>query len=103
MTAGFALDAVFAEFGVAASYTPAGGAAVALRVLPRRPDTVVHIFEASIQSLTALFEIRASELDAAAEGDRLDLDGTGYRVQSAQRFDPDRLIWTLSCVPADGA
>ena len=36
-----ALDATFAAFGIDALYTPAGGEPIPVRVIARRPDTIV--------------------------------------------------------------
>jgi hypothetical protein len=36
-----AVDATFAAFGVDATYTPAGGDPVGVRVIAKRPDTIV--------------------------------------------------------------
>jgi hypothetical protein len=36
-----AVDATFAAFGIDALYTPAGGEPVSVRVIARRPDTIV--------------------------------------------------------------
>jgi hypothetical protein len=40
-----AVDATFAAFGIDALYTPAGGEAVPVRVIARRPDTIVGFGE----------------------------------------------------------
>jgi hypothetical protein len=40
-----AVEAGFAAFGTDASYTPAGGYPVPVRVIARRPDTIVGVGE----------------------------------------------------------
>jgi hypothetical protein len=40
-----AVDATFAAFGIDAVYTPASGDPVAVRVIARRPDTIVGFGE----------------------------------------------------------
>jgi hypothetical protein len=57
-----AVDATFAAFGIDAAYTPAGGEPVPARVIARRPDTIVGFGETRIQTETATFEVRASEV-----------------------------------------
>ena len=57
-----AVDATFAAFGIDAVYTPAGGEPVSVRVIARRPDTIVGFGETRIHAETATFEVRASEV-----------------------------------------
>jgi hypothetical protein len=54
-----AVDATFAAFGMDAVYTPAGGEPVPVRVIARRPDTIVGFGETRIHAETATFEVRA--------------------------------------------
>jgi hypothetical protein len=46
--------------GVDAVYTPAGADPVPVRVIARRPDTIVGFGETRIHAETATFELRAS-------------------------------------------
>ena len=55
-----AVDATFVAFGIDAVYTPAGGEPVSVRVIARRPDTIVGFGETRINAETATFEVRAS-------------------------------------------
>jgi hypothetical protein len=48
-----ALDATFAAFGIDAVYTPAGGDPVGVRVIARRPDTIIGFGELRITPETA--------------------------------------------------
>jgi hypothetical protein len=57
-----AVDATFAAFAIDAVYTPAGGDPVSVRVIARRPDTIVGFGETRIHAETATFEVRASEV-----------------------------------------
>jgi hypothetical protein len=57
-----AVDANFAAFGFEAMYAPAGGEPVSVRVIARRPDTIVGFGETRIGAETATFEVRASEV-----------------------------------------
>ena len=57
-----AVGATFATFGIEGVYTPAGGEPIRVRVIARRPDTIVGFGETRIHSETATFEVRASEI-----------------------------------------
>jgi hypothetical protein len=76
-----AVDATFAAFGIDATYTPAGGEPVSVRVIARRPDTIVGFDETRIHVETATFEVRASEFASSRPGDQLALDGETLIVQ----------------------
>jgi hypothetical protein len=88
-----AVDATFAAFGIDAVYTPAGGEPIPVRVIARRPDTIVGFGETRIHAETATFELRASE---AASPHQLTVGAETLTVQcEPERRDPDRLVWTL--------
>jgi hypothetical protein len=77
------VDATFAAFGIEASYTPAGGAPVGVRVIAKRPGTIV------------------SEVASPDPGDQLTVGGETFMVQGEpERRDPDRLVWTLDARPS---
>jgi hypothetical protein len=76
-----AVDATFAAFGIDAVYTPAGSDPVPVRVIARRPDTIVGFGEASIHAETATFEVRASEVASPRSGDQLTVGGETFVVQ----------------------
>jgi len=91
-----AVDATFAAFGIAAIYTPASGEPVPVRVIARRPDTIVGFSETRIHAETATFELRASEVASPRPGDQLSVGGDIFVVQGEpERRDPDRLVWML--------
>jgi hypothetical protein len=91
-----AVDATFTAFGLDATYVPAGGAPVAVRVIVRRPDTIVGFGETRIHAETATFEIRASEVANPRPGDQLTLGGEIFVIQGEpEKRDPDQLVWTL--------
>jgi hypothetical protein len=96
-----AVDATFAAFGIDAVYTPAGGEAVGVRVIARRPDTIVGFSETRIHAETATFEVRASEVANPRPDDQLNVGGEAFVIQGEpERRDPDRLVWTLDVRPA---
>jgi hypothetical protein len=91
-----AVDATFATFGTDALYTPAGGEPVLVRVIARRPDTIVGFGETRIHAETATFELRASEVANPRPDDQLTVDGQTFFIQGEpERRDPDRFVWTL--------
>jgi len=96
-----AVDATFAAFGIEAVYAPAGGDPVPVRVIARRPDTIVGFGETRIHAETATFEVRASEVASPRPGDQLMVRGETFSVQGEpERRDSDRLVWTLDTRPA---
>jgi hypothetical protein len=95
-----AVEATFAAFGTDALYTPAGGEPVSVRVIARRPDTIVSFGETRIHAETATFEVRASEVASPRPDDQLTIGDETFVVQAEpERRDPDRLVWTLDVRP----
>ena len=95
-----AVDATFAAFGIDAVYTPAGGEPVPVRVIARRPDTIVGFGDTRIHAETATFELRASEVANPRPGDQLTVGGDTFVIQGEpERRDPDRVVWTLDVRP----
>jgi hypothetical protein len=95
-----AVDAAFAAFGIDAVYTPAGGEPVPVRIIARRPDTIVGFGETRIQAETATFEVRASEVASPRPGDQLTAGGETFVIQGEpEQRDPDRLVWSLDMRP----
>jgi len=91
-----AVDATFAAFGIDATYTPAAGEPVPVRVIAKRPDTIVGFGDGRIHAETATFEVRASEVASPQPGEQLAVGGDTFVVQGEpERRDPDRLVWTL--------
>jgi hypothetical protein len=96
-----AIDATFAAFGIDAVYTPAGGEPVSVRVIARRPDTIVGFGDTRIYAEAAAFELRASEVAIPRPGDQLTVAGDTFVVQGEpERRDPDRLVWSLDVRPS---
>jgi hypothetical protein len=96
-----AVDATFAAFGIDAIYTPAGADPVPLRVIARRPDTIVGFGGTRIHAETATFELRASEVANPRPNDQFLLGSETFVVQGEpERRDPDQLVWTLDVRPA---
>jgi hypothetical protein len=96
-----AVDATFAAFGIEATYTPAGGEPVSVRVIAKLPDTIVGFGETRIHTETATFELRASEVANPRPDDQLTVGGESFVIQGEpERRDPDRLVWSLDVRPA---
>ena len=95
-----AVDATFAAFGIDALYTPTGGEPVSVRVIARRPDTILGFGETRIHTVTATFELPASDVANPRPDDQLIVDGQTFVVQGEpERRDPDRLVWSLDTRP----
>jgi hypothetical protein len=73
-----AVDATFTAFGIDAFYTPAGGEPGSVRVIARRPDTILVFGETRIHTETATLEVRASEVASPRSGDQLTVGGDTY-------------------------
>jgi hypothetical protein len=96
-----AVDATFAAFGIDPLYTPAGGGPVSVRVIVRRPDTIVGFGDTRIHAETAAFEVRASEVENPRPDDQLTGGAETFVVQGEpERRDPDRRVWTVDVRPA---
>jgi hypothetical protein len=94
------VDVTFAAFGIDAMYLPAGGDPVPVRVIARRPDTIVGFGETRVHAETATLEVRASEVANPRPDNQLTVDGETFVVQGEpERRDPDRLVWTLDTRP----
>ena len=94
-----AIDDVFRQFGLSATYMPADRDPFTLTVLAKRPDEMEERGESLVNTETALFEVRKSEIEKPRPGDVLIIDDTTYLVQDEPLRDLDRLIWTLRCRP----
>jgi hypothetical protein len=84
-----------------ALYTPAGGEPVSLRVIARRPDTIVGFGETRIHAETENLRGAGERGRLPAPGDQFTLSGETFIVQGEpERRDPDRLVWSLDVRPA---
>ena len=92
-----ALDDLFADPNMAVAVTYQGSP---VRALVRRPDRDIEFSDITVQTGTALFEIRRREIPAPQAGDVIIHDGDSFVVQGEPRLDAERLIWTLDTRPA---
>jgi len=91
-----AVDAVFGEFGVDATYLPQSGDPILVRVLPRRGDTLLDLGETQIALDSLYFEVRVTELLSPQEDDLIQVGEQTYLIQAEPRIeDVDSLIWVL--------
>ncbi len=71
-----------------------------MRVIARRPDTIVGFGETRIHAEMATFELRASEVASPRPGDQLEVGSDIFVIQGEpERRDPDRLVWSLDVRP----
>jgi hypothetical protein len=97
-----AIDALFADpnLGVNAIYRAGGsGEAITLRAIVRQPDRVGTYGETRIATETTIFDIRTLDINAPAEGDTIEMDGTVYVIQGEPVRDAERLVWTIAARP----
>ena len=81
-----ALDAIFGRLGQAATFTPSGGSATSVQVIPRTPDELVDYGQSSVKVKSARFELRLSEAATAVNG-VLVFKGDTYAIDEAVSFD----------------
>lgn len=94
-------DTAFAQLGEEATYTPTGGSATSIKVMPIRPDEIIGVAETRVHTATAVFEVRVSEVANPLEGEPIVFDGTNYTIKGKPtREDPRRRIWTIETVAA---
>jgi hypothetical protein len=96
-----AVDVLFADPNLAraATYQPADGDALPVRVIARRADAITEFGEARLWSETTRFDVRVREVANPRRGDRLVLDGEMFIVQGEPVRDRERLVWTLDTRP----
>lgn len=92
-----AVDDLFADPNMAATVSYQGSP---VRSLVRRPDRDIEFSDITVQTSTAVFEIRRRDVPAPQAGDVIVHDGDSFVVQGEPRLDAERLIWTLDTRPA---
>lgn len=93
-------EAVAATFWKAATYTPSGGAAVAIRAGLTQPTVYESFGAASPRVVTDQVQIKvlATEVASPADGDTIAIDGVGYRVAGTPEQSPSGGMWALPAV-----
>jgi hypothetical protein len=96
-----AVDALFADphLGRAATYMPADGDPVPVRVITRRADAITEFGAARLWSETTRFDLRVSAVAIPRPCDRVALDAEVFVIQGEPVRDRERLVWTLEVRP----
>lgn len=89
------LDAVFAQWGKAASYTPTGGEAREITVLLSSPDLMVAPVGIAQRAESPRIEMRVSEVAAPRTGDGLVIGDQSYKLSTPRHPDKRRLKWAV--------
>ena len=97
-----AMDALFQDVNMAvdATWYPAGGAPVPIRLIRKAPDEVTSFGSAQILSETTLVDVRVSEMPNPKPGDGISIGADNFTIQGEPKRDRDRLTWTLELVTA---
>jgi hypothetical protein len=96
------VDRLFADpnLGRDATWEPAEGEPVSVRVVARRADAETEFGGARLWSETTRLDVRVAEVTNPRPGDRLVLDCDAFVVQGEPMRDRERLVWTLDARPA---
>ena len=96
------VDRLFADpsLGRDATWEPAEGEPVSVRVVVRRADAITEFGGARLWSETTRFDVRVAEITTPRPGDRLVIDGEAFVVQGEPVRDRERLVWTIDGRPA---
>jgi hypothetical protein len=92
-----AIDDLFADPNMAVTVSYQGRP---VRALVRRPDRDIEFSDITVQTGTALFEIRRQDVPVSQAGDVIIHDGDSFVVQGEPHLDGARLVWTLDTRPA---
>jgi hypothetical protein len=95
------VDRLFADpsLGRDATWEPADGEPVSIRVVARRADAITEFGGARLWSDTTRLDIRVAEVADPRPGDRIVVDGEAFVVQGEPLRDRERLVWTLDARP----
>lgn len=88
-------EAVFAEFGRAATYTPQAGAPVAVTVVLDQPVETAGVGALRGRVPATRIRLRKSEVAAPKRGDSVTIAAQTYKVESAPVLDAEGLVWTV--------
>ncbi len=92
-----ALDTQFGSaLAVDVTYLYATGSKVVVRAMYRAPDVESNLGLGKVKQISAVFDIRSSEIKTVSKEDRILLDGCrSFRILNISQNDPRRAIWTL--------
>ena len=102
MSAFDAVDVLFADpnLGRDATWEPADGDPVPVRVIARRADVVTEFGGGRLWSETTRLDIRVAEVTNPRPGDRIVVAGEAFVVHGEPARERERLVWTLDVRPA---
>ena len=92
-----AVDALFGDPNIArtATYEPADGHPLPVRIIARRADAVTEFGGGRLWSETTRLDLRVSEVASPRPDDRIVIDGEAFVVQGEPMRDRERLVWTI--------
>lgn len=82
-----------------ATYTPPGGSAQAVRVVPAVDEDIGSFGQSRVQSSRGLFDIAVSDLASPVKGGVITHAGTDYTIKAFRHRDPSALIWFIEAPP----
>jgi hypothetical protein len=94
----FAADtaAIFdGPLAVDATYTPDGGSAVAVRIIPSQPDVDLTFGDTRLGSTSSVFKLPVSQIANPVAGDVIVKGGDTFTIQGKPRRNDRRLVWTI--------
>ena len=96
------VDRLFADpnLGRDATFEPADGEPIPVRVVARRADAITEFGGARLWSETTRFDVRVAEVANPRPGDRVAVAGEAFVVQGEPVRDRERLVWTVDVRPA---
>ena len=95
------VDRLFGDpnLGRDATWEPAEGEPVFVRVVAQRADAVTEFGGARLWSETTRLDLRVAEVANPQPGDRIVIAGEAFVVQGEPVQDRERLVWTLEARP----
>jgi hypothetical protein len=95
------VDRLFADpnVGQDATWEPADGEPVSVRVVARRADAVTEFGGARLWSETTRLDLRVAEAANPRPGDRIIIAGEAFVVQGEPVRDRERLVWSIDVRP----
>lgn len=90
-----AIDSQFERLGRDATYPSVGDPERIVRVIPRRPESMLALGDDHIHAEDPQFEFRVSEVNQPLVDDVIILDNTAYRIVEEPTLDLHQLVWRV--------
>lgn len=87
------------HLAVDATYRPAGGDALPVRVIVSKPDVPVEVIGVPVKAETVMISMPISAVPVVTAGDQIDVGATSYRVQDDATQDAEGVTWMVGVVP----